>query len=147
MICSFICNASDHLGLWYTKDNNCVINIKKQDSKYFGKIVWLKNPYDKDGNPRVDINNKDKSQRDQSALGLLILKDLILHGNALKSGEIYDPRNGKSYNAIIKHVDGQLHVKGYMGFAFFGRTEIWNRCNSLPDIVNRSNKLEICNNK
>ena len=63
IISSTICNASDHLGLWYTKGKNCVINIKKNNSKYFGEMVWLKNPYDKDGNPRVDINNKDKSLR------------------------------------------------------------------------------------
>jgi len=78
---------------------------------------------------------------------LLILKDLVLNGNTLKGGEIYDPRNGKSYNATIKYIDCQLHVKGYIGFAFFGRTEIWNRCNSLPEIANSIRNITICNNK
>ena len=143
MVSSFICSASNHLGLWYTKGKHCIIQIKEQNNKYFGEIVWMKNPYDKNGNPKVDINNKDKSLRNQSVMGLVILKDLNLYGNALKGGEIYDPRNGKTYNAIIKHVNGRLHVKGYKSFSLFGRTEDWKRCNSMPDITDRVNTLNI----
>lgn len=148
IINSFFCNAANnHVGLWYTKDKKCVINIEIKDGKYFGKIVWLKSPYDENGNPRVDKNNKDKSLRNQSALGMNILQNLVLQGNVLKGGNVYDPLNGKTYNATVEHNNDRLYVRGYIGIALFGRTEIWNRCNSIPGITSSLNTLNICNNK
>ena len=37
-------NDSKYLGLWFTKNDKSIVKIYKDNSRYFGKIVWLKEP-------------------------------------------------------------------------------------------------------
>jgi hypothetical protein len=48
--------------------------------KYYGRIVWLKNP-DDGGKPKIDNNNPDKSKRDHAIVGLIILKGFRFDGD------------------------------------------------------------------
>ena len=55
-------NADAIIGEWYTENNKSVVKIYKQGGKYFGKIIWLKVPNDKNGYPKKDKNNPDKNK-------------------------------------------------------------------------------------
>ncbi|MBL7976075.1 MAG: DUF2147 domain-containing protein, partial [Candidatus Kapabacteria bacterium] len=46
-------NADDILGDWIYTDGpkQVKINIFKRDNKYYGKLVWLKEPNDETGKP------------------------------------------------------------------------------------------------
>ena len=45
------------------------------------------------------------------------------------AGDILYPDNGKSYSCYIKLEEKgrKLHVRDYIGFSLFGRTQIWHR--------------------
>ncbi len=111
---------------WYNKEQTAKINIyKATDGKYYGKIVWLKEP-NENGKPKVDKNNPDDKLRSNPILGLLILKGFSKTEDKLyENGTIYDPKNGKTYSCKITHKGNKLDVRGFVGFSMLGRTDTW----------------------
>jgi len=130
----FVCRAlgqtkaDDIIGTWLTGGKEpAKIQIYKSGNKYYGKIVWLKYP-EKNGLPRMDANNPDKSKHSQQILGLVILRDFRFDEDEWDGGKIYDPESGKTYSCIISLKDNNtLKVRGYVGISLLGRTEIWMR--------------------
>ncbi|MDA9328845.1 DUF2147 domain-containing protein, partial [Flavobacteriales bacterium] len=98
--------------------------------KYYGKIVWLREPIDPvTGKPKTDKNNPDESLKDVALKGFRMLKDFVYIANGEWSeGTIYDPQNGSTYSCVIKLKDeNTLDIRGYIGLKTFGRTDVWKR--------------------
>ena len=124
-------NPDAIIGTWLTAgDDNAKIEIFKSGSKYYGKIVWMKNPL-RNGEKALDVNNPDESKHNDPLLGLQIIKGFIYNAeeNIWEDGKIYDPQSGKTYSCIIKKEGNKLKVRGYIGFSLLGRTEIWTKTN------------------
>ncbi len=138
-------SSDNFLGLWYTQDDESIIEIyKNDDNEYFGKIVWLKDPLDDFGKPLTDTENPDVNKRNNPLIDLVILKRFIITSSlSLRDGTIYDPENGKTYNCIIKLKESNLIIRGYIGISLFGRSETWRKCSSIPENLDktRSNLL------
>jgi uncharacterized protein (DUF2147 family) len=122
-------NTDDILGTWLVEKKDGKVEIYKQGNQYFGKIVWLQEPNGKDGKPVLDKNNPEASKRSQPIVGLVMLKNLQWKGKGnWEDGNVYDPHNGKTYNASVKMKDkASLEFTGFVGMAFIGRTEVWTR--------------------
>ena len=74
--------------------------------------------------------NPDEALRTRPVDGMEIVWgfDWDARDERWESGRIYDPKNGKTYRCYIElREDGTLKVRGYIGFALIGRTEIWTR--------------------
>lgn len=123
---SYAQKADDILGLWYNAEKSAKIQIYKDGEKYFGKIVWLKEPM-KDGKPKVDDKNENEKLRNQPLIGLKILKNFEFDEDEWEEGTIYDPKNGKTYSCFITKEGDALNVTGYIGFSFIGRTTKWTK--------------------
>jgi len=115
-----------------TGDESSQIQIfKATNGKYYGKIVWLKEP-NENGKPKVDDENPDKALQNKPILGLQLLKGFIFEekSDEWKDGSIYDPESGKTYNCFIKF-DGEkdLKIRGFIGKAWMGlgRTATWKK--------------------
>ena len=120
--------ADDILGTWMTGEGKGKVKIEKAGNKYYGKLVWLREPTYPDGQPKVDKNNPNASQRTTPLLGLQILKDFNFDSGEWEDGTIYDPNNGKTYSCMITMPDkNTLHVRGYIGISLIGRTQVWKR--------------------
>ncbi len=129
------------LGNWQPSNGRSVVQVYKgveangeSPDKYYGKVVWLLEPNDDKGNPRVDINNPDSKQRDRPLKGMVIIKDLEFVGDAKnrvwEKGTIYDPNNGSEYSftcTLPKGSDNVMEGRGYIGVSLFGRTDTWKR--------------------
>jgi uncharacterized protein (DUF2147 family) len=111
---------------WFNEEKTAKIQIYKAvDGKYYGKIIWLKEPL-KDGKPKVDFRNPDANKKNNPVIGLCILKGFNKENtNEYSNGTIYDPKNGKTYSCIINHKGNKLDVRGYYGISLIGRSTIW----------------------
>jgi uncharacterized protein (DUF2147 family) len=124
---TFAQDADAILGKWYNTEKDAIVEISKEGQKYNGKITWLKEPQE-NGKPKVDKNNSDKSKRDRPIMGMKLLNNFTHKGNSWEGGEIYDPKNGKTYSCIIKMKNKDvLEVRGYVGISLVGRTVEWTR--------------------
>ncbi len=121
-------SADALLGRWLNEDKDAHIEIYKDAGKYFGKLVWLKNPIDDEtGKAKLDKHNSDESLRSRPVQDLVILKDFVFDGeDTWDEGTIYDPKNGKTYDCYIEYADDTtLKIRGYIGFSWIGRNTYW----------------------
>lgn len=123
-------NADDLIGVWEPSHGKARVKIEKIGEKYYGKIVWLREPNDEEtGEPKTDRNNPDEALRSTPLRGYRILKDFVFTGDGeWTEGTIYDPENGNNYSCTIKMKDANtLDIRGYIGVSAFGRTDVWKR--------------------
>ncbi len=115
--------------IWYNQEKTAKVQVfKATDGKYYGKIVWLKEPNNEEGKPKVDKNNPDKAKKSTPLMGLQLLKGFKKDGeNGYEDGTIYDPKNGKTYSCKINRKGETLEVRGYVGISLIGRTTIWTK--------------------
>lgn len=122
--------ADDVLGVWKNGEGTALIQIyKKGDSKYYGKLVWLKVPNDAQGKPKTDINNPDEKLRSVPLKGFENLRGFTYAGVGVwEDGQIYDPKNGSDYSCKMTLTDANtLEVRGFIGISILGRTDVWKR--------------------
>ncbi|MEQ8302017.1 MAG: DUF2147 domain-containing protein [Cyclobacteriaceae bacterium] len=121
--------AAAIVGVWETGNGKARVKIDQAGDKFKGRIVWLREPNDESGNPKLDKNNPDESLRSKRLLGYWMLQDFIFVGdNTWEDGTIYDPESGSTYSCTIEMTDSNtLDVRGYIGVSLFGRTDIWKR--------------------
>jgi uncharacterized protein (DUF2147 family) len=129
---SFVAAAQDGdqlIGLWEPSNGKARVKIEKIGSKYYGKIVWLREPNDpQTKQPKVDKNNPDESMRSVPLKGYRMLKDFVFKNGEWVDGTIYDPESGSTYSCVIKSKDeNTLDIRGYVGVKALGRTDVWKR--------------------
>lgn len=117
------------LGVWQTGSGKGRISITRYGDKYGGKLVWLREPNDASGKPKVDDKNPDPAKRGAPKLGLNNLLGFTYEGDGeYENGTIYDPENGKTYKCVMTlENENTLKVRGYIGFTLIGRTDTWTR--------------------
>jgi uncharacterized protein (DUF2147 family) len=120
----------DHLlGIWWNEEKDAKIEIYKCSGKYCGKIVWLEEPNEEDGTPKIDDENPDESLQNRPLMGLKFLEGFSYDGDNLwEDGTIYNSREGKTYSCYLKlETETRLKVRGYIGFSLLGKTNYWER--------------------
>jgi uncharacterized protein (DUF2147 family) len=123
-------DADKIVGIWEPEDGRSKIKIEKIGSKFYGKIVWLKEPNDPDTKqPKLDKFNPDTAMRKNPIKGMRLLKDFNYKGKKeWGDGTIYDPKNGKTYKCVINMKDDNtIDIRGFVGIKTFGRTAVWKR--------------------
>jgi uncharacterized protein (DUF2147 family) len=121
-------SPDDIIGVWKDGKGKGHVQIFKLNGKYYGKVIWLSNPKDENGKPKVDKNNPNASQRNKPLLGLTMLKNFKYDEDEWSGGQIYNPSDGKEYKAYMKLKDqNTLAVRGYVGISLLGKTDTWTR--------------------
>jgi uncharacterized protein (DUF2147 family) len=119
------------LGTWLPGSGKAHVKIEKVGNKYFGTVIWLKEPIDPETNkPKLDKNNPAKVLQSYPIIGTRLLKDLVFEDGEWSDGTVYDPENGKTYSCTVTLVDANtIDMRGYIGFSFIGRSDTWKRVN------------------
>lgn len=117
------------IGVWTNEDGKAKFEIYKcGGDKLCGKIISLREP-NRNGKPKMDDNNPNKSLRNRPLMGLEFLKGFEYDGdNKWDDGTIYDPESGKTYSCYMKMISkDKMEVKGYIGISLIGRAQTWTR--------------------
>jgi len=117
-------------GVWKTIDDETgeeksIVTVWIENGELKGRIDTLLNP--SEPNPTCDdCKGKRKGQLIE---GMTFVWGLTQDGDEWKGGTILDPGNGKEYKAKLKVIDNgtKLEVRGFIGFALIGRTQVWER--------------------
>ncbi len=120
--------ADDIIGNWVTEENKSIVKIFKKDNKYYGQIIWLKEPNDEDGNPKTDKENPNKKLRSRKLKNMVMMYDFVFDGEKWDDGKVYDPKSGNTYSGTIKmRTKDIIDLRGYIGISIIGRTSSWIR--------------------
>ncbi len=114
--------------VWYNEEKTAKIQIYKAvDDKFYGKIVWMKEP-NRDGKPKLDIHNNDKARQKDPLMGMVVMKNFKkIDGTHYEDGTIYDPKFGKTYTSKMELAGSKLEVRGYIGISLLGRSATWTK--------------------
>ncbi len=115
----------DIVGVWLTDNDESKVQIYKEGNAYFGKIIWLKEPNDKNGHPKKDKNNPDASKRSNPAIGIFILKN-VQYKNGKWEGTIYGPKRGKEADCVLQ-LKGNDVLEGTAFYGFMSGSKTWTR--------------------
>ena len=122
-------SAQTIFGKWENRDEetgkvDSIVEVYEKDGKAYAKIIEILDETHKND---VCVKCKGK-QKDKPILGMHILNGLKKDGDEWSGGKILDPKNGKKYKCYIKLESAdKLKIRGYIGFAAFGRTAYWYR--------------------
>lgn len=118
------------VGTWATEGGKSHVEISRCGSHLCGEIVWLQEPNDAAGKPKVDRNNPDQALRDRPIIGLPLLNGFVAGSEpgTWEDGTIYNPEDGETYSCTMTLLDdGRLRVRGYVGLPIFGKSQVWTR--------------------
>lgn len=129
-VLAFAQNADDITGLWYSQADSqnrvSVVEIYKENNKYYAYSFAYKNSNDIVN----DVNNPEKELRNLPLKGLVYLYDLEFANGEWKNGKIYNPDDGKTYNAKVSLSDNGTEIKiraSVDGAGIFGKNIIWKK--------------------
>ena len=105
-------------GYWLTSGS--IVKIENCNNLVCGKIETIFVEDDTDPKSILDKNNKNKSLRDRTLVGIDLLSNFKIKNKnqkTYKGGKIYDPRSGNTYKSnLYLNQDGVLKVEGCLAF-------------------------------
>ena len=118
LISSNLFAESDLFGYWLTPGS--IVLIKKCDKHLCAKIETIFVEEGRDPKLILDENNKNKSLRSRTIVGINVLSGFSIDDTEqknFKDGKVYDPRRGREFKAnIYLKEDGSLKVEGCLAF-------------------------------
>lgn len=123
------------VGLWRAMGDDgtepeALIRITERDGIFEGRITHV---FARPGVPadaRCDLCSG--SRKGLPVKGLAILTGMRRSADQYSGGEILDPESGETYRCTMSlSADGrQLKLRGFIGVALFGRSQVWFRENT-----------------
>ncbi|AMR29405.1 hypothetical protein A0257_21430 [Hymenobacter psoromatis] len=121
--------ADAALGTWLTESKDVKMRLFRCGDKLCGKIAWMQQPNEANGQPKRDLKNPDPTQRSQPQLNATPMRDFTYDGHRTwADGKLYDGRTGREYSGKLTLVSqNELEVRGYVGFSLLGKSTTWTR--------------------
>lgn len=123
---STVVRADALLGRYWLPDHDGQFEIYEREGRYFGRVI----SYDVPG--QLDDANADPALRSRPFVGIDMFAGFRFDAaeGRWTGGTIYDGKSGKTYDCNLWFEAGEPHIlqaRGFIGFAFLGRTERFER--------------------
>ena len=105
-------DAENAAGTWVMENGKITVRVIPCGGNLCGKIVGMKKPLNKKGQPKRDKHNPNPSLRKRPVIGLTIMTSMKADGDRSWSGEIYNPDDGNTYASYMTLENGRMKVKG-----------------------------------
>ncbi|MCG8441740.1 MAG: DUF2147 domain-containing protein [Caulobacterales bacterium] len=111
--------------VWATQNGDSHVQFEVDETgALVGRFIWLR-AEDEDGVTVFDDNNPDEELRARPLMGLALVYGFEQKGEKWVKGNIYNPRDGKTYRSSIEPLeDGTLGVKGCVARVLC-QTQVW----------------------
>ncbi|KEQ16989.1 DUF2147 domain-containing protein [Endozoicomonas numazuensis] len=120
--------ANGYVGQWHTvnedtKKAESLVTIWEEGDELKGKIERILDPEARD----MVCEKCEGDKKNKKLEGLTFIWGMEKEGSQYDDGKILDPTSGKIYSASMKLIEKgeKLEVRGYLGFAMLGRTQVW----------------------
>lgn len=127
-------------GNWATRGFGSIVQFRPcagAPEAQCGRIIWLWEPNDERGRPRVDNHNPDRALRTRSLIGVEIVRGLRETSPGVWSeGSLYNPDDGRTYTGAIRIRNGALELRG-CALGVFCQTQVWRRPEDVFAAVQR----------
>ena len=119
--------AAEATGVWLTESKKAHVEIYPCGTDLCGKIVWLKEPNDESGKPKVDKENPVDAKKSAPLLGSNMITGMKMERpGRWTDGEIYNAEDGKTYTSVMDLTDDStLKVAGCVWI--FCKDQVWTR--------------------
>ncbi|MFK7948677.1 MAG: DUF2147 domain-containing protein [Saprospiraceae bacterium] len=125
-----ISTSDSIIGNWSVLNNQAAIAISKNKDVFEGRIIWLSELNDDNDLPKLDINNNEKSKRNQPLMQMICLYDFKYNptsGN-WENGFFYNPFTGEIIKATLRMKDANtIEMTGFAGFSLEFVSKTWVR--------------------
>ena len=133
-LCTMSATSAAHLsspsGWWQPIDAKTgkplgLIRIYQERGLFFGRI--------EPSSPSDDSSQKcsrcTDERRNQSIIGLVLIRNMRLQRDEYVGGDILDPDSGRVYGCKFRLADGgrKLSMRGYLGISLIGQSQTWQR--------------------
>ena len=121
--------SANVFGHWLTENRLAIVEITPCGNSACGNIVWMAEPLDAAGAPKLDANNPDPAMRARPLCGLPMIGNFTQDADGeWTDGFIYDAQKGDVYKSKMRVTEeGNLYVRGYVGIPLLGQSQIWTR--------------------
>lgn len=118
------------IGTWQPEEGDFTIQIFDDGDEFKGKIVWLKEPNDKEGKPKIDILNPERRLRSRPVLNMVNMTGFMYNDTekTWEDGFVYYPDSGETLlgSIYLKDTD-TLILTGFIGFSLEEVRYVWKR--------------------
>ena len=121
-------------GVWMPEDEESMVEIYAcgDGGTMCGRVVWMLEGRDEDGEILTDIYNPDPALRSVPVLGLEIMTDITpTDEDKVWQGRVYNPKDGRTYDFwLTVKSEQQITIQGCGLYNLICQTHTWNRAES-----------------
>jgi len=121
-------------GVWMPEDEESKVEIFPCGEAMCGRVAWLHDEYDEDGNLLTDIYNPNPALRSAPVLGLVIMTDITpTEEEDVWQGRVYNPQDGRTYDFwLTVKSESKITIEGCGLYNLICQKHTWDRVESLP---------------
>ena len=99
-------------GDWLLDNGQLVVRVTPCGGNVCANVVWLPEPNNADGTPKLDLKNPTPALKARHVIGMPVLENMAPAGPNLWRGLVYSADDGAYYNATARVQGDKLQVKG-----------------------------------
>jgi len=125
---TLLAQAAEPLGTWYTEGKDSQVRIVNCGGALCGSLIWLKEPNDASGKPKVDKENADAKLAKRPLIGVQIVLSMKPTGTPDQwKGQVYNAKDGNTYTGYFTMTGADTAELKGCAMGFICKSQVWTR--------------------